>query len=61
MKLTALDVPPQVTVREAVHPLGGGVLTVTCSVPTAAVSEAEMGADSPFKGTNVVILGEPFH
>jgi len=50
-----LDVPPHVIPVPTVQPLGGGVLTVTCSVPAFKISPAEINAVSPFTDVKVVI------
>jgi len=55
VNVSELDVPPQVIPVPTVHPLGGGVLTVTCSVPAFKISPVEIAAVSPFTDVKVVI------
>jgi hypothetical protein len=56
-----LDVPPHVIPFPTVHPLGAGVITVTGTFPTAAMSAAAIGAVTPFGPTKVVERALPFH
>jgi len=53
----ALEVPPHVIplAGTGVHPLGLGVVTVTWTVPTTAISAAGTGAVIPVGPTNVVV------
>jgi hypothetical protein len=57
VNVSELDVPPQVTVADGVHPLGGGVSTVTgtVTVPVNVRSVAGIAAVSPFTDVKVVI------
>jgi hypothetical protein len=56
-------VPPHVTpvVRLGVHPLGEGVVTVTWTGLTEAISAAEMVALTPVGSTYMVVRLLPFH
>jgi hypothetical protein len=55
-----LEVPPQVTVLDGVHPVGVGLTTVTSTLVGEAMSDAEMGVVSPKMVAKVVVRG-PFH
>ena len=55
-----MEVPPQVTVLDGVHPAGVGFTTVTATLVGEAISDAEMGVVSPKIVANVVVRG-PFH
>jgi len=57
VNVEALEVPPHVIplIGTGVHPLGAGVVTVTGTFPTVAISAAGTGAVIPVGPTNVVI------
>ena len=53
--------PPHVTTGPAVHPVGAGVVTVTWTGLTEAISAAEIVALIPVGSTNIVVRLPPFH
>jgi hypothetical protein len=55
VNVAAPEVPPHVTPLPGVHPLGAGVVTVTWTLPTVAISAAGTAAVIPVGPTNVVV------